>query len=110
MLRPLHQITETARRIAGADADRGLHERIALTGPHDEIKELADTFDAMLARLDRSFDGQRRFVANASHELRTPLALNRALVEVAITRPDASADAAAARRDAARRSTPGTSG
>ncbi len=89
-LRPVHAITAAARRVA---ADRGLHERISLTGPRDEIKELADTFDEMLERLDRSFDGQRRFVANASHELRTPLALNRALVEVAVTRPDASADA-----------------
>ncbi|GIJ32701.1 sensor histidine kinase [Verrucosispora sp. WMMD703] len=89
-LQPLHQITGTARRIAGADsAGRGLHERIALTGPRDEVRELADTFDQMLERLDRSFDGQRRFVANASHELRTPLALNRALVELAVSRPDA---------------------
>ncbi|MFG2048388.1 sensor histidine kinase [Micromonospora sp. NPDC048935] len=92
-LQPLHQITGTARRIAGADtAGRGLHERIALTGPRDEVRELADTFDEMLERLDRSFDGQRRFVANASHELRTPLALNRALVELAVTRPEASAE------------------
>jgi len=90
-LQPLHQITGTARRIAGADtAGRGLHERIALSGPDDEVKELADTFDAMLARLDQSFDGQRRFVANASHELRTPLAINRSLVELAITRPGVS--------------------
>jgi signal transduction histidine kinase len=93
-LRPVHEITATARRVAaGASAHQGLHERIALTGPRDEIKELADTFDGMLERLDRSFDGQRSFVANASHELRTPLAINRALVEVAITRPDASPDA-----------------
>ncbi|MFK3981804.1 sensor histidine kinase [Micromonospora sp. NPDC050397] len=92
-LQPLHQITGTARRIAGAtSAGRGLHERIALRGPQDEVRELADTFDLMLERLDRSFDGQRRFVANASHELRTPLALNRALVELAMTRPGASAD------------------
>ncbi|MEH1124701.1 sensor histidine kinase [Micromonospora sp. CPCC 206061] len=92
-LQPLQRITETARRIAGADgAGRGLHERIALAGPGDEVKELADTFDVMLERLDRSFDGQRRFVANASHELRTPLALNRALVELAITRPEATAE------------------
>jgi signal transduction histidine kinase len=91
MLQPLHRITETARRIAEAPAaDRGLHERIALTGPRDEIKELADTFDVMLARLDRSFDGQRRFIASASHELRTPLTLNRTLLEVALTREDAS--------------------
>ncbi|MDG4798233.1 HAMP domain-containing sensor histidine kinase [Micromonospora sp. WMMD1082] len=92
-LQPLHQITGTARRIAGAgSAGRGLHERIALTGPRDEVRELADTFDQMLERLDRSFDGQRRFVANASHELRTPLALNRALVELAVSRPDAPTD------------------
>lgn len=88
-LSPVQRITETARRIAGS-AGRGLHERIALDGPRDEIRELADTFDTMLARLDQSFDGQRRFVANASHELRTPLALNRALVEVAVTRPGAT--------------------
>ena len=93
-LRPVHEITATARRVAAAaSAHRGLGERIALAGPRDEIKDLADTFDDMLERLNRSFDGQRRFVANASHELRTPLAINRALVEVAITRPDASPDA-----------------
>jgi signal transduction histidine kinase len=87
MLQPLHQVTETARRIAHAPAaDRGLHDRIALEGPHDEIKELADTFDVMLEHLDKSFDGQRRFIANASHELRTPLTLNRALLEVAVQR------------------------
>ncbi|GAA2630646.1 sensor histidine kinase [Paractinoplanes durhamensis] len=91
MLQPLHQITATAKRIATApDADRGLHERIALTGPRDEIKELADTFDVMLARLDHSFDGQRRFIASASHELRTPLTLNRTLLEVALTPAEVS--------------------
>jgi signal transduction histidine kinase len=90
VLRPLHRITETAQRIAGSETvSRGLHERIALEGPHDEIRQLAETFDSMLERLDRSFDGQRRFVANASHELRTPLAINRALIELAITRPEA---------------------
>jgi signal transduction histidine kinase len=82
-LRPLQQITATARRVA----DRSLHERIALEGPHDEIKDLADTFDAMLERLDHSFDSQRRFVANASHELRTPLTINRTLIEVALDDP-----------------------
>ncbi|MFI9580919.1 sensor histidine kinase [Streptomyces sp. NPDC052236] len=93
VLAPLHQVTETARRISMAPAaDRGLHERIALRGPDDEIKELADTFDTMVERLDRSFDGQRRFVANASHELRTPLTLGRALVEVAMHRKNASDD------------------
>ncbi|AGZ39730.1 sensor histidine kinase [Actinoplanes friuliensis] len=91
MLQPLHQITATARRIAESPAaDRGLHERIALTGPDDEIKQLADTFDLMLTRLDRSFDGQRRFIANASHELRTPLTLNRTLLEVALQQESAS--------------------
>jgi signal transduction histidine kinase len=90
-LQPLHRVTETARRIADAPAaDRGLHERIGLDGPDDEIKELADTFDVMLERLDNSFDGQRRFIANASHELRTPLTLNRALLEVAVHRKGAS--------------------
>jgi signal transduction histidine kinase len=93
MLHPLATITATARRIADApDADRRMHERIRLDGPRDEITELADTFDGMLARLDTSFDAQRRFIANASHELRTPLTLNRALLEVSTHRPDASAD------------------
>jgi signal transduction histidine kinase len=93
MLQPLQRVTETARRIANAPAaDRGLHERIALDGPRDEVKELADTFDVMLERLDHSFDGQRRFIANASHELRTPLTLNRALLEVAVHRRAASTD------------------
>ena len=91
MLQPIDQMTRAARRIADAPAaDRGLHERIALTGPHDEIKELADTFDLMLERLDHSFDGQRRFIANASHELRTPLTLNRTLLEVAVARRGAA--------------------
>lgn len=84
VLRPLQRITATARRVA----DRSLDERIALDGPDDEIKDLADTFDAMLERLDRSFDGQRRFVANASHELRTPLTINRTLIEVALETPN----------------------
>jgi len=93
VLRPVHRITETAARIASANsAGGGLHERIALAGPPDEITKLAGTFDSMLERLDRSFDGQRRFVANASHELRTPLAINRALIELAVTKEGASAD------------------
>ncbi|CAN5523080.1 HAMP domain-containing sensor histidine kinase [soil metagenome] len=82
-LQPLHDMTGTARRIA----DHNLHERISLAGPDDEIKELADTFDAMLERLDRAFDGHQRFVADASHELRTPLAINRTLIEVALEDP-----------------------
>ncbi|MGE7384274.1 sensor histidine kinase [Streptomyces sp. NPDC004126] len=93
VLAPLHRVTETARRIAAAPAaDRGLHERIALDGRDDEVKDLADTFDLMVERLDRSFDGQRRFVANASHELRTPLTVGRALVELAVHRKSASPD------------------
>lgn len=86
-LQPLRQVTLTVRGIA----DRNLHQRIAMQGPQDEIKDLADTLDDMLGRLDRAFDSQQRFIANASHELRTPLAINRTLVEVAMlkeTRPD----------------------
>lgn len=89
MLQPLQRVTEAARRIADAPvADRSLHERIALDGPHDEVKELADTFDVMLERLDHAFDGERKFIANASHELRTPLTVNRALLEVALFRQE----------------------
>ncbi|KAB2346641.1 HAMP domain-containing histidine kinase [Actinomadura rudentiformis] len=87
-LSPLQRVTATARRLS----ESTLHERIALEGPDDEIKELADTFDAMLERLGEAFDSQRRFVANASHELRTPLAINRTLLEVALGDPDVSAD------------------
>jgi signal transduction histidine kinase len=87
-LSPLQRVTTTARRLS----ESTLHERIALEGPDDEIKELADTFDAMLERLGQAFDSQRRFVANASHELRTPLAINRTLLEVALGDPEASDD------------------
>ena len=82
-LRPLHTVTATARRLS----ESTLHERIGLTGPDDEIKDLADTFDGMLDRLHRAFDSQRRFIANASHELRTPLAISRASIEVALAKP-----------------------
>lgn len=85
VLRPLHAITASARRVGRGD----LNERIALEGPDDELKELADTFDEMLERLSQAMAGQRRFVANASHELRTPLAVNRTLLEVALTDPEA---------------------
>ncbi|MFI9274728.1 sensor histidine kinase [Kitasatospora sp. NPDC052896] len=88
VLSPLGRITRTAREVASSD----LHRRIELDGPDDELKELADTFDGMLDRLDRSFDSQRRFVANASHELRTPLAINRTLLEVQLSDPGASPD------------------
>lgn len=85
---PLRQVIETANRVA----DRSLHGRIALDGPDDEVKKLDDTIDAMLERLDRSFDAQRKFVANASHELRAPLAVNRTLLEVALGDSDVSDD------------------
>jgi signal transduction histidine kinase len=85
VLAPLGRITRTARQVAGSD----LHRRIELDGPDDELKELSDTFDEMLDRLDRAFTAQRRFVANASHELRTPLAINRTLLEVQLSDPKA---------------------
>jgi signal transduction histidine kinase len=91
ILHPLQRITDTAARIAESPAaDRGLHERIKVTGPKDELRELAETFNRMLERLDQSFDGQRAFISNASHELRTPLTVTRALLEVAVHRPSAS--------------------
>ncbi|MDT0323257.1 sensor histidine kinase [Streptomyces millisiae] len=86
VLSPLGRITRTARQVAGSD----LHRRIELDAPDDEFKELADTFDEMLDRLDRAFTAQQRFVANASHELRTPLAINRTLLEVQLSDPEAS--------------------
>jgi signal transduction histidine kinase len=85
-LRPLRAITATARRVSGEN----LGERIALRGPADELRELADTFDGMLARLDGAFASQRHFVANASHELRTPLAIMRTEIDVALADSDAS--------------------
>ncbi|QDY79517.1 sensor histidine kinase [Streptomyces qinzhouensis] len=85
VLSPLGRITRTARQVAGSDLSR----RIQLDGPEDELKELADTFDEMLARLERAFTAQQRFVANASHELRTPLAINRTLLEVHLSDPGA---------------------
>jgi len=88
-LRPIQRMTATARRLSETSL---AHERIDLQGPNDELKELADTFDAMLARLNRAFDAQRRFVDNASHELRTPLAINRTVLEVALADPQASED------------------
>lgn len=85
VLSPLGRITRTARRVAGTDLSR----RIELDGPDDELKELSDTFDEMLDRLERAFTAQQRFVGNASHELRTPLAINRTLLEVQLSDPAA---------------------
>ena len=88
VLRPIQDMTATARRLS----ETNLHERLALEGPADELKELADTFDDMLARLEAAFESQRRFVANASHELRTPLTIQRTLIDVALADPDATPD------------------
>jgi signal transduction histidine kinase len=85
VLRPLRTMTTRAQAIS----ESNLHERLALDGPDDELRELADTFDGLLERLERAFVAQRRFVANASHELRTPLTLERAMVEVALADPAA---------------------
>jgi signal transduction histidine kinase len=87
MLRPIRKITATARRISSTS----LHERLALAGPEDELKELGDTLDDLFARLEASFEAQRRFVAHASHELRTPLTRERALIQVALGDPSTSA-------------------
>lgn len=88
VLRPLSTITATARRISASS----LHERLALHGPDDELRELADTLDGLFARLEASFDAQRRFAASASHELRTPLTRERTLLQV--TRADPAATVA----------------
>ncbi|WP_405101629.1 sensor histidine kinase [Micromonospora sp. NBC_01412] len=95
-LRRVGEVTNAARRIN----DGNLHDRLALTGPRDEIKELGDTFDAMLDRLDRSFADQRRFTAHASHELRTPLTLQRTALEIPLAQGRVPADLAPAIRRA----------
>jgi signal transduction histidine kinase len=83
VLAPLRTITATTERISHAN----LHERLALPGPRDELRLLADTIDKLLARLEAAFDAQRQFVANASHELRTPLAMMRTTLDVAVAKP-----------------------
>ena len=88
MLQPLSSMNEAAKRAASGD----LSQRLALSGPRDEIHDLADTFDNMLASLERSFSVHRRFAANASHELRTPLATTQTMIDVALSDPQASAE------------------
>ena len=83
VLRPVRAITEAARRAS----EQNLGERLSLTGARDELRELADTFDAMLERLDQAFATQRRFVADASHELRTPLTVMRTAIDVTLAKP-----------------------
>lgn len=85
LLRPLRTITDAAREISASN----LHQRLGLTGPDDEFKELGNTLDDLFARLEASFTSQRRFVANASHELRTPLTAERTLLQVALADPEA---------------------
>lgn len=87
-LRPLRQMTASARSISAGN----LHDRLALTGREDEFKQLGDSFDELLGRLEAAFAAQRRFVANAAHELRTPLTLERTLLQVALADPNASAE------------------
>ena len=88
VLRPLQVMTAATRQIS----ERNLHERLALAGPDDELKNLGDTIDSLLARLESAFDSQRRFVASASHELRTPLMLSQTLLQVALADPDITLD------------------
>jgi signal transduction histidine kinase len=85
VLRPLRTMTASAREISEVN----LHERLAVQGPDDELKDLGDTIDGLLGRLETAFEAQRRFVANASHELRTPLAMMRTSVDVALGKPQA---------------------
>jgi len=101
VLRPVRAITEAARRAS----EQHLGERLALTGARDELKELADTFDDMLERLDQAFVAQRRFVANASHELRTPLTIMRTAIDVTLAKPSRTPDQLEAMAVRVRRST-----
>jgi len=84
IFRPVHRLTAAAR----AASEQNLSQRIALQGPRDELRELADTFDTMLERLDRAFTSQRQFIANASHELRTPLTVMRTAMDVVLAKPE----------------------
>ncbi|WP_344591641.1 HAMP domain-containing sensor histidine kinase [Actinomadura vinacea] len=86
VLRPLRTMTATIQQISA----RNVHQRLAVTGPHDEMKDLADTVDGLLGRLETALDAHKRFVANAAHELRTPLTLERALLEETLTDREAT--------------------
>jgi signal transduction histidine kinase len=88
ILRPVHRLTAAAREAS----EQNLSQRIGLQGPRDELRELADTFDAMLERLDLAFTGQRQFIANASHELRTPLTVMRTAIDVVLAKPEPTHD------------------
>jgi signal transduction histidine kinase len=88
ILRPVHRLTAAAR----AATEQNLSQRIALQGPRYELRELADTFDSMLERLDRTFTSQRQFIANASHELRTPLTVMRTAIDVVLAKPEPTRD------------------
>ena len=85
MLRPVRTMTERVRGIS----ERNVHERLSVVGPRDELKDLADTVDGLLGRLDVAIEGHKRFVANAAHELRTPLTAEHALLEEPLMDPDA---------------------
>jgi signal transduction histidine kinase len=101
VLRPIHRITAVARHISATD----LSERIDLGGPPDELRELADTFDDMLGRIDDAFESQRLFIHEASHELRNPLAVIRTNLDVTLDAPDADADEYRETLEVVRRST-----
>jgi signal transduction histidine kinase len=88
ILQPVHRLTAAAREAS----EQNLSHRIALQGPRDELRELADTFDSMLERLDRAFTSQRQFIANASHELRTPLTVMRTAIDVVLAKPEPTRD------------------
>jgi signal transduction histidine kinase len=99
-LRPMRSITEAARQAS----ELRLGQRLALTGPDDELKQLADTFDVMLERLDAAFTSQKRFVANAAHELRTPLTAMRTAIEVTLSKPTRTPEQLEAMADRVQRS------
>jgi signal transduction histidine kinase len=89
MLRPAQAMTVSLRQISGSN----VHERLAVAGPRDEFKDLADTIDGLLARLEAALEGHKRFVANAAHELRTPLTVEHALIEEPLIDPGATVEA-----------------